>query len=81
MSVFFETLQQIKKKVLEKKGNKERINYLLEKYTHQKDIIFEIRNKKLILKTHPLIKQRILLKKQSFLDDCFKEGIEITSIG
>ena len=80
MNIFLETLQKIEESVFAKKRKKELISLLLQKYTNQQHIVFDIRDKKIVLKVHPLIKQSILIKKQFIIEDCQKEGIDITSI-
>lgn len=80
MNIFLETLQKLEKSVFANKNKKNNISHILEKYTNQSGLEVELKDTTLIIKTHPLIKQRILIKKHSIIEECKKEGIIITSI-
>lgn len=80
MNIFLETLQKLEKSVFANKKKKERVVVILEKYTNQKDFTIEIKDSTLIIKTHPLIKQKILIKKHSIIEECKNEGITISTI-
>jgi len=53
---------------------------ILEKYTGQSSVSCELKGSTLFIRTHPLIKQQILIKKHSIIEECKKEGIVITTI-
>jgi hypothetical protein len=80
MNIFLETLQKLEKSVFANKNKKNTISLILEKYTNQQGLEVELKDTTLLIKTHPLIKQRILIKKHSIIEECKKEGIIITSI-
>jgi hypothetical protein len=80
MNIFLEALQKLEKSVFVNKNKKHTILIILEKYTSQKDLEIELKETVLFVKTHPLIKQQILIKKQLIIDDCKKEGVRIKTI-
>jgi hypothetical protein len=80
MNIFLETLQKLEKSVFANKNKKNTISLILEKYTNQQGLEVELKDTTLFIKTHPLIKQRILIKKHSIIEECKKEDIIITSI-
>lgn len=80
MNIFLETLQKLEKSFFVNKNKKNTISLILKKYTNQQGLEVELKETTLLIKTHPLIKQRILIKKHSIIKECKKEGIVITSI-
>lgn len=80
MNIFLEALQKLEQSVFVKKKQKEKLDLILKKYSNQQEIIFDIRKTTLVIKTHPLLKQQLLIKKYSILEECKKEGILITVI-
>jgi len=80
MNIFLDSLRSIEQSLFFKKNKREIVADILRKHTHQSEVLFEIRDTKLILKVHPLVKQHILLKKRIIIYECAKKSIIVHTI-